>query len=439
MTTPESPRASFIRAAIWYGSLEPAETILRAHPELANADIHTAAVLGDDAAVRRLLALDPGNATLTSAPHDGDALVYLGLSKYLRLDPARSGGFLRAAEALLDAGADPNSGFWSEGPHPEFETALYGAAGVAHHPGLTRLLLERGADPNDNEAAYHSPEGYENDAMSLLVETGRLTAQNLSMMLMRKHDWHDYQGVKYLLAHGADPNLDSFLGFRAIHHAITRDNDRAIVELLLDCGADPTLRQKGTTAVALAARRGRGDLLSSFEKRGIPLALDGVDRLIAACARNDVEEVHSIAEREPALAADLRDQGGKLLAEFSGTANVDGVRQLLEHGVSIQALYDGDQYFDVAPNSTALHVAAWRGRHEIVKLLVERGALLNIPDGKGRTPLALAVKACVDSYWTHRRSPESVKVLLEAGASAAGAPFPSGYDAVDELLKAHQA
>ena len=47
----------------------------------------------------------------------------------------------------------------------------------------------------------------------------------------------------------------------------------------------------------------------------------------------------------------------------------------------------------------------------------------------------LAVRACVDSYWTRRRSPESVKALLDAGASVRGVLFPSGYDDVDELYQ----
>lgn len=74
-------------------------------------------------------------------------------SRYLCLDPARSDGFVRAAKALLDAGANANTG-WYEADHqpqPEFESVLYGAAGIAHHAELTRLLLERGADANDDE------------------------------------------------------------------------------------------------------------------------------------------------------------------------------------------------------------------------------------------------------------------------------------------------
>lgn len=455
MTTKDDPRAAFIEAAVWHGPLERAEAILAAHPELASSDIHIAAILGDDAAVRRFLALDPKNVTAKSGPYGGDALVYLCLSKYLRtsasgstelaevsvepLDRTRTDGFLRAATALLDAGADPNTGFWTTGQYPEFETALYGAGGVAHHPEMTRLLLERGADPNDVEVVYHSPETHDNAAMKLVVETGRLTAESLALMLIRKHDWHDYEGVKYLLEHGgADPNFKRQRGWRAIHHAIARDNDLEIIALLLDHGADPMLREEGESAVAMAARRGRGDLLALFERRGIPIELHGVERLIAACARNDAAGVRSIAEREPQLVREVVAQGGKLLAEFAGTWNTNGVGHLLDLGVPITALYEGDGYFDIAKGSTALHVAAWKAHPPTVKLLIERGAPVDAKDGKGRTPLALAVKACVDSYWTERRSPESVEALLRAGASVSGVAFPSGYAEVDVLLRRYE-
>jgi hypothetical protein len=43
----------------------------------------------------------------------------------------------------------------------------------------------------------------------------------------------------------------------------------------------------------------------------------------------------------------------------------------------------------------------------------------------------------VDSYWTERRSPESIQALLRSGASATGVQYPSGYAEVDELLRAH--
>jgi len=410
-------RAEFIKAATWHGGLAEAEALLAKHPDLASSDIHTAAILGDDGAVRRLLAEDPGNATATSPPYGGDALNYLGLSKYLRLDPPRTPGFLRAAAALLDAGADPNTGFWTTGQHPERETALYGAAGVAHHTELTRLLLERGADPNDVEAVYHSPETYENGPMKLLVETGKLTKENLSLMLVRKHDWHDYEGAKYLLERGVDPNYHRERGWIPIHHAIARNNGLNIIALLLDHGADPRVQKDGATAIERAARKGRGNLLKLFAQRGFPIELTGVDRLIAACAMDNARTVREIREREPKLVRELLAQGSTLLAEFAGTWNTAGVRHLLDLGVPVNARYEGDGYFDIAKDSTALHVAAWQSRPDLVRLLIERGADVKVRDAKGRTPLQLANKACTDSYWTERATPEPAGLLRAAGAT----------------------
>ena len=437
---PSDVRATFLREATWHGSLDAADALLAAHPELAGADIHVAAVLGDEAAVRRCIASDPASVHAKSPPYAGDALSYLCLSRYLRLDPARSAAFVRTATALLDAGADANTGFWTTGKFPEHETALYGAAGVAHHGELTRLLLARGADPNDDEACYHSPESDQNDAMIALVETGRLTADNLSMMLIRKHDWHDYDGAKYLLEHGADPNGVPSRGWFPLHHALARSNGIEMFVLLMDHRANALVVNNGMTAVARAAREGRRDVLALFEQRGVPIDLQGVDALIAACARDQAAVIAAIAARDPARVRELIGMGGPLLARFVGNGNVQGVRHLLDLGVPIDAPFvEGDGYFGIPAGSLAIHVAAWRAQPEIVTLLLARGSPVDVADADGETPLALAVKACVDSYWMGRRSPDSVRALLEAGASVRGVAFPSGYGEVDDLLRAHGA
>ncbi len=72
--------------------------------------------------------------------------------------------------------------------------------------------------------------------------------------------------------------------------------------------------------------------------------------------------------------------------------------------------------------------------HAAVKELIARGAPVDALDAKGRTALTLAVKACVDSYWKDRRSPDSVEALLQAGASASHVEIPTGYDEVDQLF-----
>jgi ankyrin repeat protein len=223
---------------------------------------------------------------------------------------------------------------------------------------------------------------------------------------------------------------------------LRRDNHLANVEAMLDHGADPsiTTRLEQRSPWEIAARRGRGDVLEVLEQRGRGIPLQGFARLIAACARADAAAIHAIAEREAGMVEQLKNEGGTLLAEFAGNGNTNGVRALLDLGVDVRALYrQGDGYFGIAKDSTALHVAAWRARPGTVKLLIERGAPVGQRDGAGHTALALAVRACVDSYWQYRRSPESVQALLAAGASVEGVKFPCGYPAVDELLRAHGA
>ena len=419
------------------GRLERADEILAAQPSVATASIHTAAILGDAAAVARFITADPSSATSTGGPYGWDALTHLCFSNYLKLRRDRSDGFVRATRALLEAGASAMTGFAEsgDGPHPVFESALYGACGVAHHAELTQLLLEHGADPNDEEVVYHSAETYDNEALHRLVESGRLTADSLATLLLRKCDWHDVDGIRWLLERGADATRETRWNASVLHHALSRDNDLEIIQLLLDHRADPFRRVEGVTAIAAAARGGRGDVLDAMSRRGTPLRVDGRDALLAACARGHGAAASAIAQTMPAALYSIRSDAGLVLSRFAGIGNTPGLRLLLELGLPPDSRrVQGFGYFDIAAGSTPLHVAAWRARHTTVRLLIESGADVDARDGADRTPLQLAVRACVDSYWTDRRSPESVALLLKAGASTLGVRFPCGYEAVDALL-----
>ena len=419
------------------GTTEEAEAVLARYPNVARANIYTAAVLGEEAAVRNFLAADPKIATRVGGAYGWDALTHLCFSRYLRLNRERSDAFVHTARALLDAGASPNTGFHDTWDHkPIFETVIYGAAGAAHHPGVTRLLLQFGADPNDDETPYHAPENYDNTVTGILLESGKLNERSKSWILVRKADWHDYDGMKLALEHGADPNLIPMWGNSGLQHSVQRDNRIEMIRLLIDGGGNPLLSngRDGRSAAVMAARRGRGDILKLLAERGLDLGFRGVDRLIAACAVADEAAVKALIAEEPELRGQLFKEGGTLLAQFAGVGNEAGVRCLLDLGVPVDALYGGDLYFDIAKDSTALHVAAWRGEAQATKLLLSRGAAVNLLDGKGRSPLQRAVLACTDSYWKRHRSPEWVAPLLEAGASLEGIEIPCGYPEADELL-----
>lgn len=437
-------RAAFIDAACVpldrshaSGTLDDAVAILATNPEVGEADIHTAAILGSDGVVRRMLTADPSLATAKSGPRDWDALTHLCFSRYLRLDRDRSAGFERTAAALLDAGANPNTGFYSNDhlPTPEFESALFGAAGVAHHAGVTRLLLERGADPNDGEVTYHAPEGFENEAMMAIVESGKLSIDSLCTMLHRKLNWTDYDAAEWLLKRGADPNHLSHWGKRSLHAALGFGNPLRYVELLLVHGADPALLAKdGRSAFSTAARMGRADVLDLFEQRGFPPILDPEETLLAACARGQDMLVGNMRADDPALIARVVAQGDPLLIDFAGAGNSKGVNILLDLGTDIAAPRANPPWLR---GETALHVATWRERLDTVEVLLRRAAPVEAVDVNGETPLSVAARAQVEqSEWTPHDSTAILEALLIAGAKPESVKrFPSGSDRADALLR----
>ena len=267
-----------------------------------------------------------------------------------------------------------------------------------------------------------------------------MTADSLTTMLLRKHDWHDGEGARWLLEHGADPNRRTRWRTTPFQQALQRDNALETIVASIDHGADPIVAGPEGSGIQIAARRGRRDVLELLDQRGVALELQGLDLLLAACARDDGAALRAIVGREPGLVRELVAGGGRSLMEFAGVGNTEGVRNLLDLGVPVAAVFrEGDPYWDLAANSTALHAAAWRGRHATVAMLIERGAPIEALDARGRTPLALALRACVDSYWTERRATESIRALLEAGASTRGLTLPSGYAEADALLSRHGA
>jgi ankyrin repeat protein len=441
------PLNTFIEVACtdrhgWHGSgtLEHADLILARYPDVATGSIYSAAVLADEAAVSSWLARDVSLATASGGPHNWDALTYLCFSRYLRIEKARSEAFVSTARALLEAGANPNTG-WIETiddpPRPIHESVIYGAAGLAQNPDLTKLLLDHGADPNDEETAYHVSETYDNTVVEILLRSGRFNKVSLTTVALRKCDWHDDKGQELALDHGADPNYLTRWKYSLLQHAIRRDNGLLMIDAILDRKADPYLRNNhdGRNAIQMAAYHGRADILASLERRGFDIGLEGLDALVAACACADLETARSIATRDPQFLKQLLSIGGSLLARFAGADNDAGVRCLLALGVSAAALWEGDPYWELSRNSTALHVAAWRAHHDVVQTLIAAGSPVNALDARNRTALQLAVRACTSSYWKYRRKPDSVAALLAAGADPVGIDLPTGYDAIDALLR----
>jgi len=428
-----------VRTSHGSDSLGDARALLDQFPSLPQQNIFTAAVSGDVDTVRALLTVDPSLATVKGGPHGWDALTWCCFSRWLRDERSRAPQFIETARLLLAAGASPNTGFVDadHAPSPQHESVLYGAAGVAFCAPLTELLLAFGADPNDDEVPYHAAEQYAHDVVDALLKAPvALTSNSLATLLLRKCDWHDLDGVVQLLRHGAHPNAAGTWPHSAFVQALLRDNALAIVEALFEAGGDAVLSFNGRSAVSIAAWHGRTDVLQLFAERGVELPQSGLDAIAVDSTLGDFHGVQARLAANP----NARAQFFARLPEFIGRCAANG--SLAPLGVLLQLVPTvdlrwpaGDGYWDIAPNSTPLHVAAWRAQHSVVTQLVEAGADVNACDGHGRTPLQRAVDACVRSYWQDARRPTSVSVLINAGAQRDAITTPTGYDAIDALLR----
>lgn len=112
---------------------------------------------------------------------------------------------------------------------------------------------------------------------------------------------------------------------------------------------------------------------------------------------------------------------------FLGHTKVAGY--LLEHGVDVAA---GD-----GTGLNAFHWAANRGQLEVVSLLIQWKAPLQVRNMYGGTVLGTTVHAAI--HETKPKHPEILEALIKAGANIAEAGYPTGNQPLDELLRRHGA
>ncbi|MFE9396012.1 ankyrin repeat domain-containing protein [Streptomyces flavidovirens] len=214
------------------------------------------------------------------------------------------------SEAVYDGGDDAvvrllRSGVPAEQTDDEGETALYRAS-VQNRPGMVRLLLAAGADPD-------RASGREGGDLPLC---GAAVGGHTEV-------------VEALLSAGATPDLREALGFTAMAWAV-RQGHADTVEALLEYGADPDLPAPGTEPpLVLAARRGSTETVRTLLRHG------------ASARREALEEALRWLE------VDVEDElrAGLLETFADGVAEVETVTsRIVEDGgetVVVELLRDG--------------------------------------------------------------------------------------------------
>jgi ankyrin repeat protein len=401
--------AEFCVASVrdWTGK---AVRLLAQTPEIAGHSLATALMLGDVARVRDEIARDPAAATRPDPGTGWTPLHAVCASRWHFLDPDRAPGLLAMARLLLDTGADLNARLGASGRTP-LNCATASASGGVGHEAIMRLLLERGAVPEDDDLYLTSFSDDDRRCLRLLLDHTPDVAATAEKALAAPVSTKDTEGVRLLLEAGADPNRyadDEGQPTSAVYAAVRADCPAELIALLVAHGADPARPgPDGHMPQRLATIRGRTDLAGLLGGDGLP----DTTRFVGACVTGDRATALDLA----AAAADLDQAELAALVHAAEAGNEQAVSLMLDLGFPIDVRRDD--------GATALHAAAFAGSAPVVRLLLDRGADPEAPDGQWESPaLEWAV---IGSGFRPKSSPHpdwiaTVRVLIEAGASTQG-------------------
>ena len=223
--------------------------------------------------------------------------------------------------------------------------------------------------------------------------------------------------VELLLSRGADIEHRDKKGFTPCILAATAGHEK-VVEVLLNHGANIEAQSERTkdTALSLACSGGRYEVVEFLLNRGANKEHRNVSDytpLSLAASGGYVNIIRLLL----AHAAEINSRTGSklgisplMLAAMNG--HVAAVRTLLEMGSDINAQIETNR-------NTALTLACFQGRHEVVQLLLEKKANVEHRAKTGLTPL---MEAASGGYV------EVGRVLLDYGADVNAPPVPSSRD-----------
>jgi ankyrin repeat protein len=343
----------------------------------ATYDLDTAISRSDEAGVRALLARTPALA---------------GRERILSTACGR--GHVGIVSLLIENGADPNerSGPWKDSP-------LFWALS---YPPVVKLLLEKGADPKIR-----------------LHLKGVAFGSTLLHEAARKGE---LESARLLIAHGAAVDavyVDEVFkksaadsGFTPLHSAAAAGHPQ-LAELLLEQKADLHRRtSNGQNALQLAAggirladaastiddNRRYAEVVKIFASRGLEIDL------FTAIALGDHEKVTTLLKAKPERVGEKDPAGSLPLHRAVGLNQLQIADALLAAGADVNAV---GRY-----GWTPLIEAAFWGRLDMVKLLLQRGAKPDATAERGATALSEAERVLPHSA-RKQEYEEVIKLLKE--------------------------
>lgn len=370
-------------------------SLLLAH----RADVNAATA--QSGATALMWAAEEGHTDIVQALIDGGAAVSVSTDKgFTPLMTAARDGNIELARVLIAGGAGVNQ-TGSDGTHALPLSLMYGQYDFAV------FLLGQGADPNASMGGVHALHAAAGNVGHWLNHWNRQHGgSGIGSGYGRTGLGVDgrHRAVRALLSNGADPNaritatamIMSYIGYPKKGafepYACGTGNLRGATPLWVAAfGANGSIGQIFEEFAHRNRSNSSAAIIETLLEAGADLTLtteDGTTPLMAAAGLGP-------STYTPNQTRGLRSQGGE-----------DAVAVLLAHGADVHAVNEAD--------FTALHGAAFRGLNEIVELLVAHGADVNARDFRGRTPFRLAEGS--KQSFQFQTWPETAELLVRLGA-----------------------
>ncbi len=248
-----------------------------------------------------------------------------------------------------------DSGFKVNAKDPAGWTPLIRAAQSAT-PEIVAMLIEAGADVKARDEAGFS-------ALHTAAEFGRT------------------EQVAVLLKYGADPEAKTKVGQTALVAACSPDGTEEVVAALLKAGAKVNVPDNlGNTAVGKAAFFGKHRIVARLLEAGAdPNHVDGDEYSVLYQTAGGPSQDKLVAPEEGL--------GGIKQANLGSKEDyLECARLLIKHGAKVNGSTDGK-------NLLPLYYASSTGFEEMVDLLLENGAKVDIEAKARRTPIHGAVES----------------------------------------------
>ena len=245
---------------------------------------------------------------------------------------------------------------------------------------------------------------------------------------------------RHLILRGATPDiyLACALGDRELVEQISREEPNALSSRVGSCPHTSPIDERSHLHIYFWKLLGASTALEvarEFDHRQLYRALfeksSPVQQFLAACWDGDRKQVEQVVAKSPNVFAELGEKEQTEMARAAWDGRLESVRVMLEFGFDPRL--PGDE------NSTPLDRAAFHGYREIVELLLESDPHppLDFKNRFGGVPLGCCAYGATHSWKQGTDHLGAARAMIAAGAKVDPSWLPIENEAMDQLFRSH--